>query len=402
MTLGERWIDQQWLGQLGLYGLAAAGGVILALLAHALLTTSAAALAMRLARRNGASPRAVALVAVLALPAYAITSWQVRTQSFAYVLFAVLLTLLARDARAPGRRVLWVFPLLIVWANVHGSVLLGAALCGLRGIDSLARRDPARHGALLLAAPLSTLVSPYGTDLLSYYRDTALSPAFRDYVTEWQPPTVGPFAIPLALALLGGAVLVITRPRGLTRFELATLALLAASTLLAVRNTPWFTLAMLAIAPLALEPRLGAVTTGVSPRVTRTVLAGAVVALMTAVLAAALRDGVNTERYPPHLLSELRSELARLPDARVYATDDYADWLLWRIPELEGRVAFDIRFELLGLAELDANARFADRVGHRWPEAAAGFRLLVVDRDIAPVPGTSIVTTGRDVALLRR
>ena len=36
----------------------------------------------------------------------------------------------------------------------------------------------------------------------------------------------------------------------------------------------------------------------------------------------------------------------RDPNVRVYATDGTADWLLWRIPDLRGRIAYDVRFEL--------------------------------------------------------
>ena len=34
------------------------------------------------------------------------------------------------------------------------------------------------------------------------------------------------------------------------------------------------------------------------------------------------------------------------PDDRVFASDRFSDWMLFRIPELRGRVAYDVRFEL--------------------------------------------------------
>ncbi len=68
-----------------------------------------------------------------------------RAQTFALPLFALLVWMLARDARAPDRRVLWVIPLLVLWANLHGSVLLASVLVLLRcaigaGVAMRARR----------------------------------------------------------------------------------------------------------------------------------------------------------------------------------------------------------------------------------------------------------------------
>jgi hypothetical protein len=40
-TSGTEWVDQQWLAQLGFYGLYALGGIRLALLAHAALLAAA-------------------------------------------------------------------------------------------------------------------------------------------------------------------------------------------------------------------------------------------------------------------------------------------------------------------------------------------------------------------------
>src|SRR5690242_12512696 len=54
---GRRWVDQQWLSQLGLYGLWRAGGLRLALLAHTCLALGGLAGAAALARRLGGSAR---------------------------------------------------------------------------------------------------------------------------------------------------------------------------------------------------------------------------------------------------------------------------------------------------------------------------------------------------------
>ena len=60
-------------------------------------------------------------------------SREIRTQAFAVPLFALLIYLLARDSREPSRRVFWCLPLLVLWANLHGTVTLGAMLVALHG-----------------------------------------------------------------------------------------------------------------------------------------------------------------------------------------------------------------------------------------------------------------------------
>ena len=139
MAHGARWIDQQWLAQLTFYELFRAGGYRLILLVHALLVFSAFALALVAARRRGGSPIAVFGVGALCF-FVAPWAWQLRAQSFAPLLFVAVLWLLIEDSRRPSRRVLAVLPLLALWANLHGSVVLGATLVAIYGVGLLLRR----------------------------------------------------------------------------------------------------------------------------------------------------------------------------------------------------------------------------------------------------------------------
>src|SRR5439155_25001891 len=120
-THGREWVDQQWLAQLLFYGLYAFGGIKLALYAHAAVAAAAFTVAIVVARSRGASTRSICWVAV---PAYFLLTWSAwvaRAQSLALLLFVVLVALLIRDARSPSRRVYLVLPLLVLWANLHGT-----------------------------------------------------------------------------------------------------------------------------------------------------------------------------------------------------------------------------------------------------------------------------------------
>ena len=252
-TLGRHWIDQQWGAHLLLYESVAHGGLVAGAVLGVLLVGSALAIVAVTARVLGASPRSVALGATLPILA---APWlaQIRTQSFALVPFVVVYALLVLDARRPGRRVLLVLPVLVLWANLHGSVALGAGLVLLHGIGLLLRPGLRRRGALLaLAAPFTPLASPYGLDLVGYYRLMLLHPPLAHYVVEWQPPRVEGatalfFVSAFATAALWGA-----RRRVLTRLERVLLPLLLLASMLAVRNAVWFELAVAVSAPRLLD-----------------------------------------------------------------------------------------------------------------------------------------------------
>jgi hypothetical protein len=81
---------------------------------------------------------------------------------------------------------------LVLWANLHGSVVLGAFLTALYGTVLLIgdRHANALKGTALLAlAPFAVLCSPYGLSLVGYYRHLLINPPFGRLVSEWTAPT---------------------------------------------------------------------------------------------------------------------------------------------------------------------------------------------------------------------
>ena len=187
-TKGVPWIDQQWLGQLIFYGAHALGGFKLVMLLHAAALVTALGIALAASRSLGASVKSASLVAAVCM---LLAPWALamRTQTLAIPLFVALLWLLAADSRSPSRRVYLVFPLLVLWANIHGTVTLACALVAVRGVTvALSRREgPKRlRATLLIALPFAALLaSPYATELVGYYRTVLVSPMMRTFVAEW-------------------------------------------------------------------------------------------------------------------------------------------------------------------------------------------------------------------------
>lgn len=390
MTSGERWIEQQWAAKLVFYGLVELGGLHLALLVHVAVLVAAFVGAMAAARALGASRTAVFWVAAASM-FVSPWAWQMRSQTFAFPLFVALLWLLASDSRSPSRRVLLVVPLLALWSNVHGSVVLAAALVGLRGVTIVARAkgrgEPAaklRAGFLLAAPAVAIVASPYGLALLGYYRSLILNPAIGRYVDEWGPST---FPRDWAFfALAGAAVWLLGRSRAATGFEKLALLATIASALTAGRNAVWFSLCTVVVLPSVVE-EVWRVRRFEAPTRVRAVvwLARANVAAAAALVAGTVafeRDA--TAAYPARAAATVADVAASDETVRVLAADRYADWLLWSEPQLAGRVAYDVRFEMFTPAQFRRLAAFEARLGRDWKRFADGYRVVVLDRRANP------------------
>ena len=136
---GATWTDQQWLAQVLVYGVHELAGMRAVVVLDVLLVVAALGLAFAAARSTGATSRSTFLVGVLAVLAGP-WGWTIRAQTAALPLFAGVLWLLLDGARhGARRRTLLVLPALVVWANLHGSVVLGASLTMLFGAYELVR-----------------------------------------------------------------------------------------------------------------------------------------------------------------------------------------------------------------------------------------------------------------------
>jgi hypothetical protein len=414
-SAGTEWIDQQWLGQVVLYGVASVGGIQLSLLAHLALLVAGFGGALAASRSLGASTRSAALGGMLCM---FVAPWglQMRTQTLAVPLFVALLWLLAADSRAPSRRVLLVLPLLVLWANVHGTVVLAAVLVALRGLTLgftalRARQRPGAISLALVALPFACLfASPYGTALGGYYRTMLVSPVLRDYVQEWGASL--PSVSTLGFYLLGAVVLaLLVRHRSrLTAFEqLALLGLLAAGGS-AIRSITWFALAAAVLLPVLLdghftERRPSRDWSGVRRASVAVALTAVVVSL---VVTAARPASWWTDGWPTAGAERVAALVAERPGARVFADDRYADWLVWEQPQLAGRIAYDVRFELLTRAQLERLVAFRGRTGGDWLAAIRGYDVLLLDesdqptlaREIRKAGGFEVAYRDRRVAVL--
>jgi hypothetical protein len=405
---GRTWTDQQWLAQVVFYAAHELAGMRAVILIGVAFVLLALALAAAAARTSGASSRStfvIGLLAVLAGP----WGWTLRAQTVALPLFAGTVWLLI-DASRNGlrRRTLLVLPLLVVWANLHGSVVLGVMLTMLLAAIELirARRITWTPIALLVLSPLAVLASPYGTKLVAYYDlmlvDAPFAPMLREW--QWSSPS-GTTALFWVLSIVAATLVAMRRCRErLTFYEVAVLVVTFVGAVQAVRGVIWFALAAAAILPVALDGVLTKADVA-APRVNRIISIAALAGLALAALVFIARPASwFVSEWPEQRVAAVRGA-TRDPSVRLWATDGTADWLLWRIPDLRGRIAYDVRFELYDRPALDRIAGDAELGADSTP-ILTGYRVVVVDdrvdlERLSDVPRSRVIYRDGEIALVR-
>lgn len=208
---GSWWVPSQWLGEVAMALAHRAGGFDTLLLGA--VTIAAGVFAWLAARllRTGLHPALVGVAVLLALAASS-SHFHVRPHLFTIACMAATMALLVEvDAgRIPLRRLWWLVPLDVAWANVHGGVLGGIATAGMAAVGwgityGMGRPSPVRAGGdllrllgVVLACALATMVNPYGLDLLLMWHVIMGEPALKQIIQEHGPldPTQ-PYAWPV-------------------------------------------------------------------------------------------------------------------------------------------------------------------------------------------------------------
>jgi hypothetical protein len=294
--------------------------------------------------------------------------------------------------------------LLVLWGNLHGSAVMAAGLVSLRGLVlawerrwelTRAVRGSAKPAGLVVGAPLCLLATPYGLSVVSYYRATLFNHDLYRLIGEWRSVTSDTAPAIVFFAIVAVAVASLIRDRSAsTPWDRCALLALAVGALVAVRNLPWLALGVLVLLPVWIEPvvaarRLRRRRFRGGRAVSVALAAFAVVWLLEAGVMTFTRSSASLEpRYPAGALAAVRQVLRTHPAWRVYADDTYSDWLLWALPEVRGRIATDVRFELLSSAQLQAQVRLKFHTGPHWAQAARGYRLLVLDSSASPAAVT--------------
>lgn len=378
---GQPWIAKEWLSQVlmalafraagwtGVAALAAlAAGLALAILTHELLRRLDWRPALILAGAGTAlaTPHMLARPHLIALP----------------VLMAWVAGLMraAEEARTPS---LLLLPVMTLWANLHGSFMLGLALGAPMALEALARaRQEERAGLFLRWALFGALavgaacIHPYGLEsILAAFRVLGLGEA-QSIIVEWRAHDFAKLSA-FELVLLGGLAAALATGFRLPLVRLALLVVLLHMALAHVRHQTVFVMVgALLLAPSIAARRHGREAPG-GPAMP------AILAALVLAAAATLAAGIaglarpNAAHVPREALAAARAAGASGPVLNAYG---FGGWLITQgVPTfVDGRTElfggpFVARFtRALDLTDADGFLALLERHRIGWTLLQAG------------------------------
>jgi hypothetical protein len=261
----HRWITHEWLSEVILALLYAAGRLPLVSLVLGAVT-AAGFLLVYLAIDRRVNFVIAGLTLALGVAA-ANPIWGPRIQMITFALSALTYLWVKRFSEGSSRALYFLPAVMLVWVNLHGGFVLGYAILGLallvEGVRYLLRRPGAmalrrlRAMAVVLAASIAVaILNPNGWDIYLYPFQTGGSPEQQRLIVEWFSPNfqmsqIWAFEAMIFLIIGGLALSRRTEPR---QFLLLLVGL--GLTLHSVRNLSFFMLvAVPALADYAQQAR---------------------------------------------------------------------------------------------------------------------------------------------------
>lgn len=406
------WYAWEWLSDLLFAGLNAHGGMATVALAAILLISTVFTILFLLARQKSNALIAIALTALAVVPSS--IHWLARphlfTMLFLVLFYAALERVRAGRTRLAGIPYLVILPAAtILWTNLHGGFVAGIVMvcaygCGEflqfalssdRKAGRIALAQALRYLACACACLAASLVNPYTFHLhqhvIAYLRDPYYSLHISEFFSlSFHHPAAIFFE---AMLLLGAGAAFQSFKKG-SYTEGVLLLVWAHAALLATRNIPLFMI--VAVPPVAamLSDWLadapdfnvagwlrGAARkfNAVAADMTETdkigrlhVLSAAGVALVAALLFSPnppqkFRPEFDPKNYPASAVSMI----ARDPGARVFAPDQWGDYLIYRLYP-HTRVFVDGRSDFYGPDFVQKSAD-ALNVKYGWQETLDKF-----------------------------
>lgn len=263
----------------------------------------------------------VAVAVLLMMPFVAF-----RPQVASYALFAVFLYLLERGRDRPA--FYWLLPpLMVLWANMHASFVLGLGLVFLEVL--LAIRDPGRLrelGTVGAAVLMAAMVNPHGWHLLVYSMTSASSITMRENITEWASPDFkSPYGIVMALFIFVTSFRVL-RSRRIRAGDIILLLVFTYMFLSSARYAPYLLL-WGAAANGFLTPSERA-PAAVPWWLAAAVAVALAVAVGTLLPPYNLAAGVDRREFPVDIVDYLA---AHPPDGPLFNDYGWGGYLIWRL-----------------------------------------------------------------------
>jgi len=363
---GQPWVAQEWLSEVLMAGAWQAAGWAGVMLLIGLAMGATTALMLGWMRRWLAPlPAIAALVVGLACVAPSLLARPHILALPAMALWTVGLLDARARAKAPS---FWLLPVMILWANLHSSFIVGLGLAAALGLEQALDfkawrwRTMGLWAVFGLASLGAALLTPHGVDGFAFPL-RVMGMKTLPNITEWQGPDFLKLQ-PLEIAVLAGAFAIFWRGARLTAVRAALVLFLVHLTLQHVRQE----VLLGVIAPLLIAEPLGR---AVGPPPAASALsaclpwpqlalgAGLFAAIVVLRLASPVTR-VDGTTAPVSALAAVPAALIRQPVLNDY---DFGGYLIFKgvRPYIDGRadmygddfVAEDSQIQLANQADLD-------------------------------------------------
>jgi hypothetical protein len=148
------------------------------------------------------------------------------------------LLLLRSEGSVRSRRIWLLVPLLALWANLHGAVLVGFAVAAAYLVLERLPREPLLAVGVLVASTVALFLTPAFVSTGDYYLGVLRSEAAQRGEGMWAPLSLqSPFDV--AFVVFALPLLALALRSGLRRWELVCIAVFLALTIHAARNSIW-------------------------------------------------------------------------------------------------------------------------------------------------------------------
>jgi len=398
---GTEWFAWEWLSDVLLGGAHRIAGLPAVTLLAAIAIAGSAWGAARLALSLGGNFFFTAGSSVLLLGVTSI-HWLARPHIFSWGLALMFVAAAELERRKPSR-LLYVLPLVAcVWANLHGSFLLGPGILliyaigeTIRSLSISLRLRPTglalparllplvaatspqegtrrRLFAACLVSLLATFINPYGWRLHEHVIDYLQNAYLMDHVSEFQSysfHTIGSFYVELFLLAAVAGILLMVKQRSFARALLGVLLLHMA--LFSARHLPTAAMLLLPLSVAAFTREAGnwkpfSRMLAYSERlrtIDRKIWGIAPVILAIVASAAALQAashsgkvGFSSQMFPVRAADYLS---AHANGGRVFAKDQWGGYLIYRFSG-SMKVFIDGRSDFYGRSFLETYADVAD------------------------------------------
>lgn len=251
---GHPWTAHEWLAELAMALVYRAGAWAgLALLFSTAIAITLGLIARELLRRL---PVRYAILALAVLVAALAPFMLARPHVLTWPILALWIVALMRaraERRAPGLG--WA-ALMIVWANLHASYLIGIGIAGVFALEALVEEKGRRSvvlgwGGFGLLSLLFAAITPHGIEGFIYPLQVSGMKALP-LIQEWRPSSLSDDSV-FFVALLSVAALAFMAPGKLSLMRLVLLGGLAVMAVLHARHQPLFLITSALLLPGALS-----------------------------------------------------------------------------------------------------------------------------------------------------